>query len=147
MWHGILIAVMTLGAFDTAHESHDNVEEDTQQLSKNIGMKDGSTVAFNITLTVIFLKLSFELDKMSKAAIFVIVATLILSYILVAVFGNSGLARALDPDLIGIGVRSVFSIEGFFLLAGSCLIITFLEYLFMYLRMLKRICRGEGRQE
>ena len=92
-------------------------------------MKDGSTVAFNITLTVIFLKLSFELDKMSKAAIFVIVATLILSYILVAVFGNSGLARALDPDLIGIGVRSVFSIEGFFLLAGSCLIITFLEYL------------------
>ena len=129
MWHGILIAVMTLGVFDTAHESHKDVKEDTQQLSKNIGLKDGSTVAFNITLTVIFLKLSFELDKVSKAAIFFIIVTLILSYILVAVFGNSGLAQALDPELIGIGVRSVFSIEGFHLLTGVCLLITFLEYL------------------
>ena len=86
-------------------------------------------MAFNITLTVIFLKLSFELDKVSKAAIFFIIVTLILSYILVAVFGNSGLAQALDPELIGIGVRSVFSIEGFQLLTGVCLIITFLEYL------------------
>ena len=141
-WQGAFIAIVVLGSFLSAHEASDSGVSD--QIMKPVGLKDSSTVAFNITLTVIFLKLSFELDKMSKAAIFVIIVTLILCYIIVAVFSNSGLAVTLDPDLLGVGSRSVFTLEQTVMLFGCCAVIAFTEYLIMYLRILRQICSGEG---
>ena len=50
----------------------------------------------------------------------------------------------LDPDLLGVGARSVFTLEQFVMLFGCCAVIAFTEYLIMYLRILRQICSGEG---
>ena len=106
-----------------------------------VGQKDISTVVFNIVLHTIFLKLAFELEHMARAASLFIVVTIGLSYIIIALAESPGIALAFDTDLIGIGRRSVLSLDGFLLLVGICAIVLFLEYAIMYCRYLPYIVK------
>mmetsp|Transcript_4576 Transcript_4576/g.5671 ORF Transcript_4576/g.5671 Transcript_4576/m.5671 type:complete len:80 (+) Transcript_4576:163-402(+) len=76
---------------------------------------------------------------MSRVAIFVIALTIGIGYTIIVLFSSPGLAKALDPELVGVGIRSVFNLEAFTLLLGSCSIVAFLEYLFFYLRIIRHI--------
>ena len=57
--HGIIITVVTLFTVDSLSEAD---PRDGHALMKYIGVKDQSTLVFNIILHVIFIKLTFELD-------------------------------------------------------------------------------------
>ena len=101
-WHGILITFIVFHGYDTTFEvSTDDLGEG--KLLKDVGQKDISTIIFNIVLHTIFLKLGFELERMSRAATLFIVITISFSYIVIAVAGSSGIALIIDPDLLGIG--------------------------------------------
>lgn len=99
-----------------------------------MGQKDISTVVFNIVLHVIFLKLFFELEKVSFVAIVVILLTIAISYMSVAIFSSPAIGKMFDPDLVGIGKRSVFQLLPFLSLIGSCLMVMFIEYVVLRFR-------------
>ena len=86
-----------------------------------------STVAFNIVLHTIFLKLSFELERIQRVASLVIALTIATSYIIVALLSVAEIGFALDPDLVGIGDRSVFNINAFMLVLAAGGIIILIE--------------------
>ena len=97
-------------------------------MPKPVGQKDISTVAFNIVLHTIFFKLIFELERVSRLASLIIVMTIALSYIIIAILGGfSDLSLAVDPDLVGIGQRSIFNINTFILLMTTSCTIAVIE--------------------
>ena len=104
-----------------------------------MGQKDVSTVVFNIVLHVIFIKLGFELERVSIFALLVIVSTIILSYIIIALCSSPSIARMLDIDLIGIGARSVLTTSGFLLVCGVSSMVLFLEYVILFSRYWRHI--------
>ena len=134
--HGVIIGFFVMESCDGAYEADDSNEF---IIWKSIGQKDCSTVAFNIVLHTIFLKLLFELEKMARPAVLVIVITIVVSYVIIALFGFSDIALLLDKDLIGVGARSVMSLPSFLLLFGTCTAILFIEYAIMSLRHIRRI--------
>ena len=105
---------------------------------KPVGLRDSSTVAFTIILHVIFIKLSFHMDRMHTAGVAVILLTLLLNYLLIAIWSAIGVS--LDAELIGLGSTSVFNLSAFTLLLSLCLLILFLEYLAAYIKLCPRIC-------
>lgn len=95
-------------------------------------------MAFNIVLHTIFIKLGFELDKVAKPAWIIIGFTIVLSYVIILLFGFSDIALTLDPELVGIMDRSV-NISSMLLLFGTCSVILFLEWAIMSFRFICHI--------
>ena len=135
IWHGTLITFVVFHSFDGTVE----ISVDETEPWKTIGQKDASTVVFNIVLHTIFIKLSFELERVSRAALLFIVATIAISYIIITLFSLGSIAPLLHLDLLGISARSVLTLNGFLLLGGICAVILFLEYALMFLRYLPLI--------
>ena len=90
-----------------------------------------------------FIKLNFEVKKMNALALLLIVSTITINYALIMVFSLKPVGNMLDPDLVGVGGRSVFNFSAFVLSIGVCCVVLFIEYLFSYLRMFKLICSSE----
>lgn len=119
-FHGIAIGVITL------HLTESKIDDDGR--TKEIGFKDQSTVAFNIILHVIFLKLSFELDSMNTFAFNLIWLTILFNYLLISIVSSTTIGDMLDPDLVGVGARSIFNLDSLILVIGVCfLTVTFRE--------------------
>ncbi len=72
-------------------------------VTKYIGLKDQSTLAFNIILHVIFLKLNLEVSRMACPAGLTILLTIVGNYTLILIFSSPAVGRLLDPNLIGVG--------------------------------------------
>ena len=126
--HGFLIALFCLYFFESGSETRGQ-----ETVMKQIGVKDQSTLAFNIVLLVIFVKLGFELENLTLCATNLIAVTIVFNFVLLAMLsGNFG--TLLDPDLPGVSTRSVFNVNAFVLLLGTCLLILFIEYLPIWFR-------------
>ena len=103
-------------------------------------------MAFNIVLHVIFVKLSFELSRVATPAGLLIVFTIAVNYFITMLFSLGSLGNMLDPDLAGVGTRSVFNLNSFLLLVGVVGMISFMEHLVNYLRIFKQI-KGDQKTE
>ena len=82
-----------------------------------------------MVLHVIFVKLFFELNRVSIFALNLLFLTISLNYILVSIFENKNIGKLLDWDLVGVGPRSVFNLNAFLLLIGICSLIITVEYM------------------
>ena len=69
-------------------------------------------------------------------AVNLIILTIGLNYITIGLFSSNSMANMLDPDLAGVGDRSVFKLNSFVLLIGCCAFVSFTERLPMWYRWL-----------
>lgn len=127
--HGFLIALFCLYFFESGSETRGQ-----ETVMKQIGVKDQSTLAFNIVLLVIFVKLGFELENLTLCATNLIAVTIVFNFVLLAMLSGNSFGTLLDPDLAGVSTRSVFNLNAFVLLLGTCLLILFIEYLPIWFR-------------
>lgn len=98
-------------------------------------------MAFNIVLHTIFLKLSFEIERMSRLATFVIIMTLVLSYVSIALLSLPPIALTFDIGLVSIGDRSVFTVPALLVLVGTCSVILFFEHVIFYFRSIRHMTK------
>ena len=94
---------------------------------KVIGVKDQSTVVYNIILHVVFLKLALELEHVHFLTSILILFTIGLNYMLIQLFSSKDMSDTLDPDLLGLVNHSVLNFKAFCLMIGICMFVVFFE--------------------
>ena len=75
------------------------------------------------------MKLGFELENLQLCSTNLIIVTIVGNYVLIGIFSANFIADILDPDLTDVSSRSVFNLNAFLLLIGTCFLILFIEYL------------------
>ena len=86
-------------------------------------------------MVTIFLKLGFEVGRLSRISALVVAITIVTSYVIIAVVGNiATIGLLIDPELVGIGDRSVLNLNGFLILLGTCAIVLCIEYGILHVR-------------
>ena len=102
-------------------------------------------MAFSIVLITIFLKLGFEVERLSRIGALVVVITIITSYVIIAVVGNiATIGLFIDPELVGIDGRSVLNLNGLLILLGTCALIFCTEYAILHVRYIRYICSSKN---
>ena len=94
---------------------------------KVIGLKDQSTVVYNIILHVVFLKLALELEHVHFLTVILILFTVGLNYILIHFFSDKEMSDTVDPNLLGLVDHSVLNFKAFCLMIGLCMFVVFIE--------------------
>ena len=91
------------------------------------GVKDQSTVVYNIILHVVFLKLALELEHVHFLTSILILFTIGLNYMLIQLFSSKDMSDTVDPDLLGLVDHSVLNFKAFCLMIGICMFVVFFE--------------------
>ena len=135
--HGLLIAIFCLYYFNEGNEpitikSDDGLPDQEINHYKVSGLKDQSTVAFNIIIHVVFLKLAMELDNLSAFAIALILLTIGLNYTIISVVSFEAIGKLVDENMVGLGSRSVYNPVAAILLLNICGLVIFIEIMISY---------------
>ena len=134
--HGILIALFCLYMFNEGSETvkvkRDGQPEEEVAISKVAGLKDQSTVAFNIIIHVVFIKLAMELDNVGAFSVALILLTIAFNYLMISAFSWEFPGGAIDAGLVGLGTRSVYNPIAFILLINICGLVIFIEMMIKY---------------
>ena len=135
--HGALIAIFCLYMFNEGSETvkvkrDDGLPEEEITISKDVGLKDQSTVAFNIIIHVVFIKLVMELDNYSAFAIALILLTIAFNYCMISIVSWEFPGGALDTALVGLGTRSVYNPIAAILLIYICGMVICIELVIQY---------------
>ena len=108
-------------------------------------MKDQSTVAFNIIIHVVFIKLVMELDNMSALSVALILLTIAFNYCMISAFSWEFPGGALDAGLVGLGSRSVYNPIAWILLINVCGMVIVIEIMIKYCSW--RYCKYQKKKE
>ena len=92
--HGFLITLFCLHFFEGGTETSGEIT-----ILKQVGLKDQSTLAFNIVLHVIFMKLGFELNSLSLCSSNLIVSTIVFNYVLISLFSGQSIGSMVEDEL------------------------------------------------